>query len=225
MKPWYLKFDCGTWLKDPALTRCNPSTRGVWIDLLSVMHELDRSGVLRGTIEEFSRFARCSTVQLTHALTDLQTTGAADVTERNGIVTLVCRKMNREYNQREANRLRVSRYREKCDCNEPSLNYNSDSERVEVGKGSGEREERERFDRPTAAQCELYAAKIGLPMSEVAKFIDYYESKGWKVGKTPMKNWQAAMRNWKRNWEASRGNINGYKTAAEKDLERVLKGV
>ena len=30
-------------------------------------------------------------------------------------------------------------------------------------------------------------------------FIDFYESKGWKVGKTPMKDWKAAVRNWERN--------------------------
>jgi hypothetical protein len=28
------------------------------------------------------------------------------------------------------------------------------------------------------------------------KFINFYESKGWLVGKAKMKNWQAAVRNW-----------------------------
>jgi hypothetical protein len=28
------------------------------------------------------------------------------------------------------------------------------------------------------------------------KFINFYESKGWLVGKNKMKNWQAAVRNW-----------------------------
>ena len=27
------------------------------------------------------------------------------------------------------------------------------------------------------------------------EFIDFYESKGWMVGKTPMKDWKAACRN------------------------------
>lgn len=32
---------------------------------------------------------------------------------------------------------------------------------------------------------------------EAQKFFNYYESNGWKVGgKTPMKDWQAAARNW-----------------------------
>lgn len=30
-------------------------------------------------------------------------------------------------------------------------------------------------------------------------FINFYESKGWLIGKTPMKNWQAAIRTWEKN--------------------------
>jgi hypothetical protein len=28
--------------------------------------------------------------------------------------------------------------------------------------------------------------------------LDFYESKGWKVGREPMKDWRAAARNWAR---------------------------
>lgn len=31
------------------------------------------------------------------------------------------------------------------------------------------------------------------------QFIDYYESKGWIVGRTKMKDWRAAVRTWERN--------------------------
>ena len=30
-------------------------------------------------------------------------------------------------------------------------------------------------------------------------FIDFYESKGWVVGKSPMKDWKSAVRTWERN--------------------------
>ena len=30
-------------------------------------------------------------------------------------------------------------------------------------------------------------------------FYDHFESNGWKVGRNPMKNWQAAIRTWIRN--------------------------
>ena len=37
---------------------------------------------------------------------------------------------------------------------------------------------------------------------EAEPFHDFYQSKGWKVGKTPMKDWKAAARNWcRRNFK------------------------
>ena len=56
----------------------------------------------------------------------------------------------------------------------------------------------------TAGQFELYASKIGLPMSELDKYKDHYEGNGWKIGRVPMRSWEAAMRNWKRRWEENR---------------------
>jgi len=41
------------------------------------------------------------------------------------------------------------------------------------------------------------------------KFFDYYESKGWLIGKSPMKSWQAAVRTWEKN-----NFDNGYRAPA-----------
>lgn len=35
-------------------------------------------------------------------------------------------------------------------------------------------------------------------------FIDFYDSKGWYVGKNKMKDWRAAVRNWERSGRASK---------------------
>lgn len=35
---------------------------------------------------------------------------------------------------------------------------------------------------------------------ESEKFINFFESKGWKVGKTPMKSWKSAVANWMINY-------------------------
>jgi hypothetical protein len=107
----YMPFYTKDWLSDPALSICHPATRGVWMDLLSVMHELGRVGELTGTPEQLASWGRCSPAQLAHTLTDLKTSKAADVTERNGMVTVVNRRMKREYKEREASRLRVGRHR------------------------------------------------------------------------------------------------------------------
>ncbi|MBO6270493.1 MAG: hypothetical protein J6N19_15300 [Clostridium sp.] len=55
---------------------------------------------------------------------------------------------------------------------------------------------------PTMEMLQEYAAerkRIGKPYVDVEKFYDFYESKGWKVGRERMKDWQAAYRNWERD--------------------------
>lgn len=59
-----------------------------------------------------------------------------------------------------------------------------------------------KFIKPTREELNLAAAKIGLPDVEVDKFVNHFESNGWKVGgKAPMKSWTSALSNWKIRWE------------------------
>lgn len=109
----YFPFYPGDWLSDPAVARCSLATRGVWIDLLAAMHQNGRTGELSGTPEQLARVARCQPVEISAALVDLDVTGAAKVTERNGIITVQNRRMAREAKEREGNRIRAERYREK----------------------------------------------------------------------------------------------------------------
>lgn len=112
-----MKFYPGDWLKDPCLGMCQPATRGIWMDLLAVMHESDRSGVIAGTREQIARLCRCSAVELGLALSELSTSKTADVTERNSHVTVINRRMQREYKDRIDTRLRVKRHRGNAACN------------------------------------------------------------------------------------------------------------
>jgi hypothetical protein len=57
-----------------------------------------------------------------------------------------------------------------------------------------------RMARPTVNEVADYMVTVGGTEAEAPKFVDFYESKGWKVGVVPMKDWKAAARNWiKRN--------------------------
>jgi hypothetical protein len=55
---------------------------------------------------------------------------------------------------------------------------------------------RVRFVPPTREELDLEAAKLALPSIEVDKFVNYYASKGWKVGTAPMKSWTHALAGW-----------------------------
>ena len=56
---------------------------------------------------------------------------------------------------------------------------------------------RKRFEKPTVEEIDAYC-KERVNRIDAQGFFDYYESKGWVVGKSPMKDWKAAVRNWER---------------------------
>jgi len=50
---------------------------------------------------------------------------------------------------------------------------------------------------PHISEIKMYFAEKEAPSEEAEKFFNHYESNGWLVGgKSKMKNWQAAARNW-----------------------------
>ena len=57
-----------------------------------------------------------------------------------------------------------------------------------------------RFIPPDREQAANYFFERGSPnaITESEKFIDFYQSKNWMVGKNKMKDWKAAIRNWMR---------------------------
>lgn len=54
---------------------------------------------------------------------------------------------------------------------------------------------------PTPDEVKAYAFSAGLRIDPEA-FCDFYSSKGWKVGKEPMRDWKAAARYWARSSRA-----------------------
>lgn len=54
-----------------------------------------------------------------------------------------------------------------------------------------------RFVKPTLEELEdEFTGKVPNPRGEALKFLNHYESNGWKVGKSPMKSWPHAVSNW-----------------------------
>lgn len=55
-----------------------------------------------------------------------------------------------------------------------------------------------RFVPPTVEQVKAYCAERKNSV-DAERFVNYYDSNGWKVGKNPMKDWKAAIRTWERS--------------------------
>ena len=56
---------------------------------------------------------------------------------------------------------------------------------------------RELFVKPLKTEIIDYINEKQLKV-DCETFLDYYESNGWKIGKVPMKDWKATLRNWDR---------------------------
>ena len=55
-----------------------------------------------------------------------------------------------------------------------------------------------RFVPPTEDEVALYCNERRNHVN-AQKFVDYYSSNGWKVGRNPMKDWKAAVRTWEKS--------------------------
>lgn len=80
---------------------------------------------------------------------------------------------------------------------QPNVNVN---ENVNVNDNEKEiiKKKAQRFAPPTKESISEYCLEKGISI-DIDRFLDYYESNGWKVGKNPMKDWKATVRNWARN--------------------------
>lgn len=102
-----LFFDIGAWKADWAVTQCDLATRGIWLDLLCVMHEKRTGGEIRGTIEYIASLTRCSPDEALAAIQDLQRTCAANVAKIGNEWLIVNRRMCRKAALNPTIRLRI----------------------------------------------------------------------------------------------------------------------
>ncbi len=83
------------------------------------------------------------------------------------------------------------------------------------------------FKKPTQEEVRSYMLEIH--MDDVSEeFIEYYEAKGWMIGKKPMENWKLSVQTWKRNrkqtqqFQNPRAN-NDIHLFSEEEIERAQK--
>jgi hypothetical protein len=58
-----------------------------------------------------------------------------------------------------------------------------------------DKEKSTRFFPPSLEEVEKYCSERGNSVN-ASNFVDFYQSKGWMVGKNKMKDWQATVRRW-----------------------------
>ena len=107
---------------------------------------------------------------------------------------------------REQTRIRTAEYRKrlsaKCDAaRDANVTLRDDADKEEDKEEELDKEKEHiadkprRFVKPTVGEVSAYCKERGNHVNPQS-FIDWYESKGWRVGNSPMKDWKAAVRTW-----------------------------
>lgn len=105
-----IEWDEVAWRLDTEML--SPEARGIYREILGYLYlQNDRSGQVTGTREELARAGRCTTLQADQTIKELAKYSVVDVQERNGIVTLINRRMKREEIARKSCLLRVKKHR------------------------------------------------------------------------------------------------------------------
>lgn len=89
-----------------------------------------------------------------------------------------------------------------------------DQDKIVAPKGANARAKR--FAPPSIGEVDAYCRERGNDV-DAERFVDFYASKGWRVGNQPMKDWKAAVRTWERrdvkksdqSWEYDYGDMEG----------------
>lgn len=82
-----------------------------------------------------------------------------------------------------------------------------------------------RFVKPDLKSVSAYMSERNCIDSDqqADKFLNYYDSNGWKVGRNPMKDWKAAVRNWLGNNKPIKSN--GFHSGDKFDLSNDMSGL
>lgn len=199
-----MPFYVGDWLKCPEVRALPPDYRGLWFDLICFMWESTERGVMvkpNGKPYENAEIIRMVGLDNQNSGIWLTVLLENNVCSRREDGAIYSRKMIRDEEIRTIRREVGSR------GGNPSLlvnqgltslvNQNTESE-IEDEKGFKKRIVKgKQFEAPTVAMVEAYCKEQGFKI-DVQHMVDYYVSNGWKVGRNPMKDWKAAVRNWVR---------------------------
>lgn len=111
-----------------------------------------------------------------------------------------------------AERVRKHRQQKMLQCNTDVTFCNTEIEKElekekELDLDKSDKPTRTRFIPPTLEEVQAYCKERNNNV-DAERFINYYTSNGWKVGKNKMKDWKSAVRTWEKNNYSTSNNKN-----------------
>lgn len=162
-----------------------------------------------------SNFCQCSENKVSLAISKLIGLGLIYIQSFDGRTRVLRSRISK----------RQTLKKEKADCEEnKTINiddktYNKKEKQVNLLKEKAFIEETtttlanvenqaKRFKKPTSEEIQAYCdeRENGLNGQQI---FDFYQAKGWVIGKSPMKDWKAAVRTWERNRKSVKKTFEG----------------
>jgi hypothetical protein len=138
------------------------------------------------------------------------------------------RSIENEEQRREKTKARVRKFREKQSAVNGCNAGNGDVTHCNARNGMQREMQREmqiesekQKTYPSLDEVKVLFEKSGLPSEEAEKFFNFYESKGWMVGKNKMRSLPAAVGGWAARWRESHSTS---KAAKQNQRNNIIAG-
>ncbi len=191
-------------LTDHWVWQDKPFSKGqAWMDLLLMVNHSEKKILIDGKLENVERGQTVSSIRklcdrwgwsntkVKNFLKMLENDSMIHVKSdtKKTVITIVNYSV---YQDSENEKTTLKRQSSDTETSQKHTNKNDKNEKNEKKSNI------KRFTPPTYEQVSSYCKERNNSV-DANVFIDFYESKGWMVGKNKMKDWKAAVRNWERS--------------------------
>lgn len=225
------QFYPGDWKKDPGIQALDHHHRGVWLDILILMHESERRGVLllNGQPMPDEALARALGLPLDLLKQNLTTLLSYGVTSREPSTgALMCRRMVRDEELRK-----IRQNCGKLGGNPSLVNQKSTTQVNQTPTPSSssssspsgvQANTHQPGAYPSISEVKTYGEMRGVTSEVCDRFWNHFEASGWidKNGH-PIKNWQAKLTTWNTDDRARGAEAAHHANGAGKKLPTVFE--
>ncbi len=222
----YLPLYVQDYLSDEKLSCCTLSSQGVYIRILCVLHKSETYGGILfkqipkqnfSSIQYFafiiSKQIGCTLQEVADALEELLFFQVLKIRQVENIDYLYQKRMEKDFDvslKRSFSakkgggnpKLKKNLFKQtpkQTYKQNPEYEIENDNEYENDNNGKESvREKPKKFTIPTIQEISNYCLERKNTV-DPQNFFDFYQSKGWKIGKNQMKDWKASVRTWEKN--------------------------
>lgn len=231
----YLPLYVDDWMNNTKLKMCSPGAHGLMTSIMCLMHKSESYGIIllkqkfkqtdKQAYNFASQIARLTSFDLLEIEKYFYELIEEKVLKIDGD-TLICSRMVKDA---DISKKRASSGKSGGNKTQNTLknfakanikaNTGIENETENVIGNDFEKKEKKqisKFSIPTIKEIKDYCSERNNSV-DADKFYDFYQGKGWMVGKNKMKDWQACVRTWEKN-------SNGSNKIDQKEKEQPMYG-